>query len=105
MTAKKKAIEVVEPGKLEAHLGTRKLTLDPINKYKLSIELREVETTIPAGFQMEWGTVDVDGSLLEVTSGAGLGSGWACLHFKGKHYVIAVSDIVEAFLNKIEANK
>lgn len=95
-------MSVQEPGQIPASLGSRRLTLDPVAEHTLAITLREVESSIPAGFQVEWGTVDVDGDELWLGTGAGFGSGWATFRFRDKSYVISASDLVEQFLKAVK---
>lgn len=72
---------------------------DLVAVHHLDVELREYGfPTIFAGFQMEWGRVDVDGDDLTLYSGAGLGSAWATVSFRGKHYAIDASQLVEQVL-------
>jgi hypothetical protein len=85
----------------EASKGGRRLTLDPIREIPIELTIREVESTIPAGFQQEWGTVNVDGDVLWLGTGAGLGSKYATIRFRGKGYVFEVNEIVEKFLDAL----
>lgn len=74
---------------------------DPIRTFTLPIEVLEVESSINCGFRMQWGEVDVDGDRLEISSGAGMGSTWATISFRGKDYAISAPQIVEAFLREV----
>jgi hypothetical protein len=88
----------------QASVGGRKLTLDPTRVHPITIEIREVESTIPCGFQAEFGTVDVDGDELSVCAGAGFGSQWITMQFKGKSYCFPITEVISAFLEQLEAD-
>jgi hypothetical protein len=75
---------------------------DPLETSILPVPLRLVESSIDAGFRAQWGEVDIDGDTLEICSGAGFGSAWATISFRGKHYAIGAHDIVQAFLDHLE---
>ena len=90
------------PG-VEASTDGRRLTLDPIRVIPITVEIREVESTIPCGFRQMWGEVDIDGDVLQVTSGAGVGSEWATIQFRGKDYCFAISDVVASFVEALDA--
>lgn len=94
--------EVADPHQLPASSGGRRLTLDPIRVIPITLNIREVESTIPCGFQTPWGEVDIDGHLLEVFGGAGFGSGWATIQYKGKSYCFPITEIVQEFLAGLE---
>lgn len=84
-----------------ASVGGKQLTLDPIRLVPITLNIREVESAIPAGFQMQWGDVDVDGDKMELTAGAGMGNGWGTIRFRGKDYVWSITELAEAFLNAV----
>jgi hypothetical protein len=71
---------------------------DPISVIEVPLKIREVETTIPCGFQAIWGTVDVNGEKLTATAGAGFGSGWATIEFRGKNYCFPILEVIKALL-------
>jgi len=85
-------------------LGGRKLrgVHDPLHTFQIPVAVREVESSIDAGFRAQWGEVDVDGDTLEICSGAGFGSAWATISFRGKDYAIGAHDIVASFLAALE---
>ena len=84
-----------------ASLGGRQITLDPIREIPIELTIREVESTIPAGYQSEWGSVDVDGDDLFLGGGAGFGSKYGTITFRGKSYVFTANEIVEKFLDAV----
>lgn len=62
----------------------REITLDPIIEVKpLEFPRRRVESTVPAGFRVDWmsGTTEYDGQTyrFEMTAGAGVGSPYLTL--------------------------
>lgn len=72
------------------------------NVHKLAVDLYEYPyPTIFAGFQMDWGTVDIDGDELQLATGAGLGSSWATIKFRDAYYAISATQLVEAFLASV----
>lgn len=75
---------------------------DIVARYRLDLEVREYGfPPIFAGFQTEWGTVDIDGDALTIYSGAGMGSGWATIDYQGRRFAISAAQLVEAFLEAI----
>ena len=68
--------------------------------FTIELPVRELTSAeaIGCGFQTAWGSVDVDGDELELFGGAGLGSGWATVSFRGKTYGLAAHELVEAVL-------
>lgn len=74
---------------------------DPIQTFTLPILVHEVESSINCGFRAQWGEVDVNGDRLEICSGAGFGSAWATISFRGKNYAIGAHEMVAAFLEAI----
>ena len=77
---------------------------DIIARYRLDLEVREYGfPPIFAGFQTEWGSVDIDGDTLTLYSGAGMGSGWATIDYKGRRFAISASQLVEAFLEVLDS--
>ena len=96
------AVKATNAISVQASSGGKRLTLDPIETHTIELEIHEVESTIPAGFQQLWGSVDVNGDELELTSGAGVGSQQGTIHFRDKSYVFNSEALVEAFLRKID---
>lgn len=74
---------------------------DPLRTFTLPIEVHEIESSINCGFRAEWGRVDVDGEELVICSGAGFGSAWATISFRGKQYAIGAHEMVAAFLDAL----
>jgi hypothetical protein len=87
----------------DVYSGGRKLrgVHDPLETFDIPVKVRLVESSIDAGFRAQWGEVDVDGDILEICSGAGFGSAWATISFRGKHYAIGAHDLVAAFLEHL----
>lgn len=89
--------------RVTASVGGRPLTLDPIRTLPLDIPLREVESLIPAGFQQVWGSGETaDGEEFQIACGAGWGSRWLTIKYKGKSYCFAAEDLFTAFLAALE---
>ena len=88
--------------RVAASVGGRVLTLDPVRLLTLKLEVREVESAIPCGFQVEWATADVRGDELMVCVGAGFGSRWATIRYQDKSYAFSVEDVVSSFLEALE---
>lgn len=61
-----------------AAIGGREITLDdPIRTFTIPLEVRVVESTIPAGFQIAWiDGDDGEGTEVSLSAGAGCGSQW-----------------------------
>lgn len=76
---------------------------DPIASWPMTVQVHEIESSISCGFRAEWGTVDVDGEPLVAYSGAGWGSPWMTISFRGKQYAIGVHEMVDVFLQAISA--
>lgn len=75
---------------------------DVVGRFTIPVEVVEYGTsTIFAGFQMAWGTVDIQGDQLELFSGAGLGSSYATIQFRGRDFVISAPSLIEAFLREV----
>ena len=94
-------IESAEGIRTDATVGGRRITLDPIQLLPITLNIREVESTLPAGFQSAWGEVEIDGDALKLTAGAGLGSQWGTITFRGKCYVWSISELARAFLEAV----
>lgn len=87
--------------KVDAAIGGRRITMDPIRVIDVPLEIREVESNIPAGFQIEWGTADIDGEELTLCSGAGMGSRWATIRYRGKSYAFTADQLITAFIEAL----
>jgi len=85
---------------VKASVGGRPLTLEPIRVIPVTIEVREVESTIPCGLQIEWvsGTTP-DDKPIELTAGAGMGSRWGTIHYGGRGYCFEVNQLLGAFVD------
>lgn len=88
--------------RVTADVGGRPLTLDPIRVIPVELEVREVESTIPCGFQSVWGEGEVDGQEFTLAVGAGFGSRWATIHYHGKNYCFSANGLMEAFFKALE---
>lgn len=83
--------------KVTAAIGGRPITLDPIRVIPVTVEVREVESTIPCGFQSIWGEGDTGGQEYSVTAGAGFGSRWGTIQWQGRSYCFDVMQLLNAF--------
>lgn len=88
---------------MTADLGGTPLTLDPIRVVPVRLEVREVESTIPCGFQQVWGDASWMGRPVEITSGAGLGSRWGTITYGDRSYAFDAQQLVEAFVAAVAA--
>jgi hypothetical protein len=87
--------------RIAAASGGREITLDPIRELRLEVPAREVESTIPCGFQVEWGAGEMGGEEFCLTVGAGVGSPWLTFADLGKRYCLSAEDLVRAFIEAI----
>ncbi len=84
----------------------RKVTLDPIEAFNLSIPAKEVESLLCCGLRQHWmsATDTVTGKeVFDMGCGAGLGSRWLTFTYKGKSYVIDGEDIAKAFMTHVDS--
>ena len=68
--------------RVQASHGGRRMTLDPIGigEFEIALPMREVETPIVAGFQVDWGEVETEQyGKISLTTGAGVGSRYGIL--------------------------
>lgn len=86
---------------IRASSNGRELTLDPIQKLTLAVPAKQVESSMPCGFRVEWASGEHKGEPFEVLCGAGVGSPWMIFKYKGKEYVAEVGDIVGSFFDAI----
>lgn len=76
---------------------------EPTRTFLIALPIREVDSTIECGYQPEWGSIDeID---LMLSCGAGFGSAWATIRYGDKHYAIAATDLLEAFLDSVEGTR
>jgi hypothetical protein len=91
---------------ITASTNGRRLTLDPLRKKKLAVEVREVESTIPCGFQTPWADGELpDGTKFSLTSGAGVGSRWMTFRYKGRNFAIQADSIIQPLLSWADATQ
>lgn len=83
---------------VEAAVGGRRLTLDPIGeKIPLTaVNTWEVESTIPAGFRQVFISGENEEAEIELSSGAGLGSKWLTFNYEPKNGGRQVQLVVDA---------
>lgn len=80
-----------------------KSTLDPpIREIEMSINIREVESTLSAGFRIEW----MSGEAPEVGkysmyTGAGVGSRWLTMHVADKEYAVDMAEFFRRFIAEV----
>jgi hypothetical protein len=81
----------------------RRITMDDfIRKGSQPIEIREVETSLPAGIQMNWVEGDNGELHFSLNTGAGVGSRWMTFHYRDRDFAIEAQDIVRAFITFAE---
>lgn len=80
----------------------RKLTLDPIREIEMTVKIREVESTIAAGFKIEWMSGE-EPSIGEYAlyAGAGVGSRWLTMHVAGKEYAVDMAEFFQRFIAEV----
>jgi hypothetical protein len=76
----------------------RRITLEPLHRKALAIEVREVESTIPCGFQQHWGDGKYGKKKFDMGCGAGFGSRWMTFTVGEHNYCISADDIAKAVL-------
>lgn len=81
----------------------RAITLDPIRKIPIPLELHEVESTIPCGFRVSWLEGNADGKEFDLASGAGCGSPYMMFHYDGRNYCVDMRVVVDQFIEAIHA--
>jgi hypothetical protein len=86
-------------------VGGRQITLDPIRNIPVTFNIREVESTIPCGFQGQWGEGEIDGERIELNTGGGFGSRWATIHYRGHDYCFKAEELLSAFLDGLAASE
>jgi hypothetical protein len=92
--------------RVRAAVGGRELTLAPIRVVAVTLEVREVESTIPCGFQSVWGDaegVGPDGAqhAIRLTSGAGFGSRWGTIDCDGRRFCFSADQLINAFVSAL----
>jgi hypothetical protein len=70
--------------------------------FTIKIPVTQHDSAVFAGFQQMWAEGEVDGDAVEFTVGAGTGSGYGIVRFRGKSYVLRAQDIVEAVVEMAE---
>ena len=93
------------PGEMgvAASSNGRRLTLDPIKVYNLTVPLNEVESSIPCGFRQGWVSGSHGKEKFDLASGAGCGNRWLTFSYKGKDYTIDATKLVELMIEAIDA--
>jgi hypothetical protein len=82
--------------------------MEPLREFVLRVPAREVESTIPAGFQSVWGDGTLpDGRKFQITVGAGFGSGWGTFRLDGddRSFAFRAGDLVAAFAEAIDGEE
>jgi hypothetical protein len=81
----------------------RRITLDPLATFPIEMELREVESTIPAGFQMEWisGEDTETGTKFEMLAGAGVGSKYLTFSYGERAFVVDMKATLEKMIEAV----
>lgn len=87
---------------MSASSGGRQITLDPLRLLPITVDVREVESTIPCGFSMEWVTGTHDGKEFDISAGAGVGSRWLTISYGGRYFCMDIEDFLRAFLDSLE---
>lgn len=92
--------------KVEAASGGRRITLDPIRTFSIPVEVREVESTIPCGFQSVWLTASDEGKDIgNITAGAGVGSKWGTIKVGDRCYCFDAGELLAAVIEQAKETK
>lgn len=83
---------------VSAASGGRQITLDPIQVLSVTVDVREVESTIPCGFRQEWVDGEHNGTKFDICSGAGLGSRWLTIHYGDRSFCMDIEVFLRSFL-------
>jgi hypothetical protein len=83
----------------------RIITLDPIKTFSVPIELREVESTAPCGFRVEWFTGEDSKIKFELCVGAGVGSKWMIFRYGNRQFCVDMAQTLEQFVNTVKKKK
>lgn len=87
---------------VQASTGGRQLTLDPIRVIPVTVDVREVESTIPCGFRMGWVDGEADGKEFDIAAGAGCGSRWLTIKYGDKYFCMDIEDFLQSFIGAVE---
>lgn len=80
----------------------RRITLDPIAEpIIVETEVREVESTIPAGFRIEWISGSHEGVDFDLSAGAGVGSKYLTIRVGDRYWVVDMELWFTEFLNRV----
>lgn len=92
-----------------ASIEGRAITLDPIRSYLAEIPFREVESTIPCGFQVGWIEGGDESTAIDVACGAGMGSEWLTMRVEregeARYFCVRAGDIVAALMAQIDGEE
>jgi hypothetical protein len=88
-----------------ASSGGRIITLDPIKTFSVPIELREVESTAPCGFRVEWFTGEDSKIKFKLCVGAGVGSKWMTFRYGNRQFCVDMAQTLEHFVNTVKKKK
>ena len=76
-----------------------------IQSFDIGLAIREVSvgSAITAGFRQSWvdGTTD-EGERFDLTVGAGVGSRWGLLKYRGRYLAFDVEDLVRGIVDGVE---
>ena len=85
-----------------ASAGGRRITLDPIQLLPITVDVREVESTIPCGFRQAWVDGEHNGTTFDIAAGAGLGSRWLTIHYGDRYFCMDIEDFLKSFLETLK---
>jgi hypothetical protein len=97
--------------RITASSGGRRITLDPIGmgEFTIKLPIRQVESTIPAGFQVQWGSVETEEfGEIALNAGAGVGSPYGTLWLgKGeghRNFIFNANDLINAIVDAVRSH-
>lgn len=95
--------------RVTASSGGRPLTLDPLAEHDVVMPARKVESSIAAGFRVDWVSGDNDDVTFQLCAGAGFGSPYMVLTVKldGRDVqeVVDMRDVLPAWVNAVVARE
>lgn len=95
--------------RVTAHSGSRRLSLDPLAEHDVVMHARKVESSIEAGFRVQWLSGESDDVKAELCAGAGFGSPYMTLSLDigDKHVeeVVDMRDVLPRWVDAVVARE
>lgn len=89
---------------MSGEIGVRTSVVEEAErKFDVTIGVTQHDSAIFAGFQQLWGEAEVDGDKMELSVGAGVGSQYGVVRYRGKSYVFSGNDLAKAIVDGAEA--